>query len=340
MQKPFFSIGIPIYNTEKYLRDCIDSVLSQDFTDFELILVDDGSTDNSLTICKEYAEKDDRIKVFHKENSGISHTRNCLIDYSAGEYVFQLDSDDKMCEELLTKAYNELVKNNYPDVLVGEALRKLSNGKIEQFAFPTTKPEWYNYTKDYLIACMIATETLPSPMWRKFVKLSLIKDSNIRFESKYIIGEDRDFTAKLFRYAKDIYKSDINTVYWTSLREGSATTQPSISAVIADVYCLNDYMLEVETWDIPDEKMEEIRIYFVNTIRDITTETVWRNKKEVDAFVSELDKIINRQFKQSLKKLSTDDKTYAVIFKLYNVIGIKNTMTLYNFYLRMRGAIE
>ena len=88
------SVIVPVFNTEKYLNRCIDSILSQTFNDFELILIDDGSTDSSPIICDEYAKKDKRVRVFHKENGGVSRARNLGIDNSFGEDVSFIDSDD------------------------------------------------------------------------------------------------------------------------------------------------------------------------------------------------------------------------------------------------------
>ena len=97
----YFSIIVPVYNVEKYLRECIDSILCQTFTDFELILVDDGSKDESGKICDEYAEKDNRIKVIHKENGGQSTARNCGVKESSGKYIVFLDSDDFISEDTI-----------------------------------------------------------------------------------------------------------------------------------------------------------------------------------------------------------------------------------------------
>ncbi len=88
------SVIVPVYNVEKYLSDCIDSIIAQTYKNLEIILVDDGSTDNSPRICDEYARKDDRIKVIHKENCGVSHARNSALDIMTGDYVTFVDSDD------------------------------------------------------------------------------------------------------------------------------------------------------------------------------------------------------------------------------------------------------
>ena len=95
---PLISIIVPVYNVEKYLSRCIDSILSQSFTDFELLLIDDGSKDDSGRLCDEYAEKDARIRVFHKENGGVSSARNVGLDNANGEWVYFADSDDELME--------------------------------------------------------------------------------------------------------------------------------------------------------------------------------------------------------------------------------------------------
>ena len=88
------TIIVPVYNAEKYLHKCIDSILTQTYTDFELLLINDGSKDNSGTICNEYAMKDSRIRVFHKENAGVSKARNMGLDNAKGEWITFVDSDD------------------------------------------------------------------------------------------------------------------------------------------------------------------------------------------------------------------------------------------------------
>jgi len=93
---PLISIVVPIYNTERYLSRCIESVLNQSFTDFELLLIDDGSTDGSGKICDAYAEKDNRIRVFHKENGGVSSARNLGLKEAQGEWICFVDSDDEL----------------------------------------------------------------------------------------------------------------------------------------------------------------------------------------------------------------------------------------------------
>ena len=102
------SIIVPVYQVETYLRQCIDSILAQTFTDFELILVDDGSKDKSGEICEEYAGKDGRVRVIHKENGGLSDARNAGLEQAAGEYFMFVDSDDYIAPTMIERLYNSI----------------------------------------------------------------------------------------------------------------------------------------------------------------------------------------------------------------------------------------
>ena len=108
----FFSIIVPVYNVEQYLRQCIDSILGQTFADFELILVDDGSPDNCPEICDEYAKKDERVKVLHKENGGLSDARNAGLEIATGEYIAFVDSDDYVAPDMYESLYNLITQND------------------------------------------------------------------------------------------------------------------------------------------------------------------------------------------------------------------------------------
>ena len=123
-----FSVIVPIYNVEKYLRRCIDSVLAQSFGDYELILVDDGSPDNCPAICDEYAEGDARIKVIHKENGGLVSARQAGIKEAVGDYVFHLDGDDALCDDALESAYS-IIHEMAPDI-VSFSYRRCIDGEI------------------------------------------------------------------------------------------------------------------------------------------------------------------------------------------------------------------
>ena len=128
--KPIISVIVPVYNVEKWLPRCLDSILNQTFIDFEVVLVNDGSLDNSLQICKEYEKKDNRIKVFTKENGGLSDARNYGIRHSQGKYLIFIDSDDFIDKEYVEKLYNAILKNNAQIAMCGYYMTDEAGNKL------------------------------------------------------------------------------------------------------------------------------------------------------------------------------------------------------------------
>ena len=125
---PVISIIVPVYNVEKYLHRCIDSILAQTFPDFECILIDDGSPDNCPAICDEYAEKDGRIIVIHQKNAGVSAARNTGLDKASGEWIGFVDSDDWLEPNALGKLYNKQRETN-ADIVTGRYRNIYNNSK-------------------------------------------------------------------------------------------------------------------------------------------------------------------------------------------------------------------
>ena len=121
-QKPKLSIVVPVYKVEKYLAECLDSILASAFSDFEILLVDDGSPDSCPAICDEYANKDDRIKVVHKKNGGLSSARNAGLDIATGDYIGFVDSDDRILPEMYEHMIDTLEKEDADIVCCGMRL--------------------------------------------------------------------------------------------------------------------------------------------------------------------------------------------------------------------------
>ena len=209
MKAPIISIIIPVYKAEKFLNRCIDSVLIQSFKDYELILVDDGSPDNSGAICDEYAEKDARIKVLHKKNGGVSSARNAGIEISRGEWIVFVDSDDYLQPDFLINPNDlkeDLAISSY-EVFGDESNIVKNENKVIQ----------ENDIKDFL------SKNLQEPMfrvpWAKYFRSHIIKDNNIRFQTDIHIGEDTYFILDYLCYTRNIrfidssmymYKSDVD----------------------------------------------------------------------------------------------------------------------------------
>lgn len=187
-----FSIIIPIYKVELYLRRCIDSVLKQTFTDFECILVDDGSPDRCPEICDEYANKDNRIKVIHKVNGGLSDARNAGLDIAKGEYIYFLDGDDYIESSLLENVQKE-IKNTNADMVVFNYFSVNEHGDALYDSSFSAKEYTILSQKDYIN--FVCKEVLHYKMgwevWNRVFKHSIIDDINLRFyDNKKIYAED------------------------------------------------------------------------------------------------------------------------------------------------------
>ena len=151
LTKPNVSLIVPVFNQEKYLHQCIKSILEQSYRDFECVLVDDGSKDSSLEICEEYAEKDNRIKVIHKSNGGLTSARKFGFDLSSAEYVCFLDSDDYLHRDFLKVLLNKIMEMDADVVTCGHY--QDADGKIIEntFEFPNLLIEKDNIVKEYLL---------------------------------------------------------------------------------------------------------------------------------------------------------------------------------------------
>lgn len=201
------SVIVPIYKVEKYLNRCVDSLLNQTFTDFELILVDDGSPDNCGRICDEYAEKDNRIHVIHKENGGLSDARNAGLNYATGEYIVFVDSDDFVEPDLLEKAYNT-IKNGYDIVSYGfnvigvdgniSTITHMEAGKEFRFEKQT---DYLNFILRIFMNFGVGWEAV-SRIYRR----DIIEKYGLRFEdNSRIFAEDMYFNLCYIVHTKTMY---------------------------------------------------------------------------------------------------------------------------------------
>ena len=206
---PKVSVIVPVYNVEKYLNRCIDSILNQKFTDFELILVDDGSPDNCGVICDEYAENDSRVRVVHKENGGVSAARNSGIEVANGEYIMFVDSDDyidsRMLEDMLKYDSSDIVFSGLK--YINEQGEILSDGTVESF----DKIDLESFVRKYYIQ-MEETHIISGPC-NKLFKKGIIDVNNIRFNEDISICEDGLFVINFINKANTF--SNIEYAYYS-----------------------------------------------------------------------------------------------------------------------------
>lgn len=194
------SVIVPVYNVAGYIDKCIESVISQTVDDWELVLINDGSKDNSLEICEQYAQKDARIKVFDKQNGGVSSARNMGIEKSTGDYILFLDGDDYLESTLLEDFVNNN-SNNDLDLFMFE----YSVDYDDKTVIHKSDAHWYgeNDTEKALINTITTNNRL---IGVKIYKKSIIGD--IRFDESIILGEDTMFAVEVVSNAKTCFFSD------------------------------------------------------------------------------------------------------------------------------------
>ena len=202
MEKELISIVVPIYNVELYLKRCIESIQRQTYSNIEIILVNDGSTDESGNICEEYAKADKRIKVIHKKNSGPSESRNIGIDTATGIYIAFIDADDFIHEEFVEKLHT-LAKKNHAEIVICNYLR----GKEEDFekCNRQNKTEVIVYESTEMLQNWHGQyKHLETVIWNKLYKRDLFEKNRIRYPIDCISGEDVQITHLLVAGAKRI----------------------------------------------------------------------------------------------------------------------------------------
>lgn len=207
MSNPIISVIIPVYKVESYLHRCIDSILNQQYKNLEVILVNDGSPDNCGNICDRYAKQDNRIKVIHKKNGGLSDARNAGLEIASGDYISFIDSDDLIHPQMYSKLYN-LIKKTGADIAQceyvrfdrGVNLQDLNENAVEKV-----------YTNIQALEALIESNKLVPPVWNKLYKRDLF--SKIRFP-KDKIHEDEFTTYKLFFEANKIAYIDLPMYYY------------------------------------------------------------------------------------------------------------------------------
>lgn len=229
MTEPRISVIIPVYNVEAYLRRCLDSVINQHYADIEIILVDDGSSDNSGDICDEYASKDDRIRVIHQENMGLYGARNTGLAAAVGEYISFIDSDDWI-EAGTYACMIQIIDSYYPDI-IRFGFKKVLNGKnVMEKKMPYREGIYEGTDIWELQLDTISNESMLDYKKTRILsacsnlyKRELIMNQGICFMSeREILNEDYLFVLQVSMSAESIYISD-KSFYCYDTREGSIT---------------------------------------------------------------------------------------------------------------------
>lgn len=313
---PKISIIVPIYNVESYLRQCLDSILAQTFTNFELILIDDGSPDNCGSICDEYAGIDQRIRVIHKINGGVSSARNIGIELAKGEYIAFVDPDD-------------VIERNMYEVLVHYSKKHEADMVVCQYTLIDKESKTKKVPQIWeQVDCVVDNETIihkifPNllvnntfslvPCYNKLYKKSVFDENHIRFDETKNYGEDKRLNFTLLPLINSLVF--INQPLYIYIRH----QRDSLSRIFQNDY--HTYILEDKNFNI--EICKKYHLYqCIDTVRRMSTTNILlyaqnvvnftgitsKRKKEI------LSKIINNQeFKRDIAIYKTNSFYYKLL---------------------------
>ena len=286
------TVVVPIYNVEKYLEKCIDSILEQTYQNIELILVDDGSTDNCGKICDNYAKKDNRIKVIHKSNGGLSDARNIGIKYAKGKFITFIDSDDFITNNAVEILYKNMVKHN-KDISIGRMFSFYNENNIKH---EKCEEKITNYKRDEAMETLLYNTKYTSSTAGKMFLTKLFDTVEFPYGKKY---EDLATVYKL------IFKSNgvvvTNQIVYNYFRNRSdSIMNAKFSYTRMDALYFTEEILDFIKKEIPDIQIAAITRMIIEC-RDILVE-IPKDKKNKEYEKKVYEYIKKYRFKVLLNK--------------------------------------
>lgn len=321
------SIIVPVYNVQDYLDSCIESILNQTFTSFELILVDDGSLDKSSNICDKYSIKDSRVRVFHISNSGVSYARNLGIKNAQGRYIMFCDSDDTVEKDWCEKLYKEVTNNEGSLVTTSFNIYNNRDGKLKiEKRYIDKNNKIIIDKKNYFCKYKIK---LFSTIWNKIYEKKILLDNNIKFNNELSFGEDLIFNLDYLKKCNDKIIIKNETLYNHFLRDTESLDykyHPNLNEIYkfinkrlyedATLYNANNKEFDKWYWTK----------YYWDLKRVITTNTF--HKQNDDNLLKKIiynTKIVkSKDFKNCIFNLNEDDvdKELLKVLQSFNYIKI------------------
>ena len=268
---PKISIIVPIYNAQKTIERCIDSILNQDFSDFELILIDDGSKDNSGKICDTYAGKDQRVRVIHKENSGVSASRNLALREAKGEYLQFLDADDWITPNA-TRLLVESMETNDCDMVIADFYRvigeRLSHkGSIDEDGV-LSREEFANNMMEN------PADFYYGVLWNKLYKRSIIEKYQLCMNPKISWCEDFMFNLEYIRHCENIFVLQVPIYYYVKTKGSLVSQSMSLTKTIKTKMMVFEYYNDFYKQVLTEEEYEKKRLQIYSYLTDMASDEI------------------------------------------------------------------
>ena len=298
MNKDKISIIIPIYNVEKYITECITSVVNQTYKNLEIICIDDCGNDNSIEILNDFASKDSRIKIIkHAENKGLPQARNTGIDAASGDYIFFLDSDDFIQSDIIEKMYNKICETN-SDIIISSIKAFAEDKENKNLELKATKSSvLYNLENNYKVKMTNLEEAfykLPCVSWGKLFSIKFIKENQLRFIEQNAKYEDNGFFLKILANFPSVsFIEDLGVMY--RIRGNSITAT------------MDDKKKKKEKLQNMKLVLDDSFKYINNHLSNSDAKKFKKSIKNIEAFPwyfkTPLDFIINIKWSQNNKKI-------------------------------------
>ena len=339
---PKLSVIVPVYNTEKYLRECVDSILAQTFEDFELILVNDGSTDGSGAICDEYAAKDARIQVIHQQNGGITVARKSGVRVAQGEYVTFVDSDDWIEREMYATML-ECGKEAAPDVVICGMLMETSKGIVPRKEI--IKAGFYDKNRMqkelYPIMLFDFAHCMPAiapSLCNKLFRRQLLECVIIPVNDTITYGEDALCTYACLLDAESICVVEKTLYHYRNHAESvsngySFSLLEKFSLLIAELRC----QFQEREYDLENQLSGYIARHSLECIRNellYHTGVTFKEKKErINRFVDDL--LLTKAIRYAILRIKDQKTIIKMVLVRNKMVGV-----LYLLYLSRDGLIR
>lgn len=320
------SVIVPVYNAEQHISRCIDSILAQKFTDFELILVNDGSTDNSLAICRSYLDKDSRVIVYNQSNGGASSARNHGIDVSKGDYICFVDADDYVNENYLLHLYQDIVIESNIDLV----LHGMNRIKRE-----TSTPITYNETRTYTLdEGSFFKDVILYKMCGPYCKLfkhDIITNNGIKFNEKIIYAEDLDFFAKYLLHCRKVRTSDCRNYYYVAYEDSVSTRfyafekeHSGINNLFVSLTALNEKFQDKTL----DEQIKVYIVYYTSRMLTSIYEPPRPNRSMRLKYLKSIEKKYVQTYRDHYVPLTMNDRIFKYLFinKCYRLFDVASVM--------------
>ena len=254
---PLVSIIVPVYNAEKTIGRCIESIMKQDYTNFELLIIDDGSKDNSGAICDEYAADDSRIIVIHKENSGVSDSRNMALDMAQGTYLQFLDADDWITPNA-TRTFVEAAEDYKADMVISDFYRVVEKRVSQKGSIDA---EGLLTREEY------ASEMMENPsdfyygvLWNKLYRRDIVEKHNLRMNSEISWCEDFMFNLEYIRHARTFYVVQLPLYYYVKTKGSLVSQSMNISKTVRMKLMVFEYYNNFYKEVLTEEDYEQNRL--------------------------------------------------------------------------------